>query len=309
MDATDPYAPDRAIPMHEYLALRAVSASLISAMIDKCPAAAWFESWMNPHGIVDNTDQSDRGTIAHSILLEGNRSKIVVIDPLDHPAEKTGAIPEGWTNKSIRAARDEARQAGLIPVLKSAMAEIDAMVGVAQQFIASLRQREPAIHAMFQPSGGHSESTMVWDDGGTLCKARPDRISSDHSIIVNYKTTAGSVEPDRWGRTQLLDYYVGAAWYQRGTQALFGRDAAYLFLCQEANAPYLCSLVGVSPELLEIGHAKCRVGLRRWKECMAKNEWPGYPARACYPELPVWERARWEERQLNDPTIAYASQA
>ncbi|MDE1871766.1 MAG: PD-(D/E)XK nuclease-like domain-containing protein [Candidatus Micrarchaeota archaeon] len=298
-----------ALPMAEYLKLPAVSASLISDVIERCPAAAWFNSWMNPAGVADNTDLSDRGTIAHSILLEDRLEIVVVIDPLDHPAEKTGSIPDGWTNKSIRAARDAAREAGKIPVLKPAMAEIDAMVIAARAFIASLRQTEPAIYAMFQKGGGHSELTMVWDEDGILCKARPDRIAADHSIIVNYKTTTGSVEPDRWGRTQLLDYYVGAAWYQRGMQALNGNDPAYLFLCQEQNAPYLCSLVGISPEMLEVGHAKCRAGLKRWKECFARNEWPGYPARACYPEMPIWERARWDERQLNDPTIAYASQA
>lgn len=296
------------LPMADYLRLPAVSASLISDIIDRCPAAAWHNSWLNPQGVVYHTDATDRGTIAHAILLEGDHSGIAVIDPADHPAKGSGNIPDGWTNASIRAARDAARVAGKIPVLSTAMAEIEGMVTAAKSFIATLGTTEPAIWAMFQPDGGFSEATLVWDDDGTLCKARPDRMSSDHSIIVNYKTTAGSAEPERWGRTQLLDYYVGAAWYQRGTGALFGIESTYLFLCQEVDPPYLCSLVGMVPQMIEIGHAKCRTGLARWKSCVQSDIWPGYPNRVAYPEMPFWEVQRWEEKQVNDLSIDYGSQ-
>ena len=298
------------MPMAEYLKLPAVSASLISDILDQCPRAAWFNSWLNPAGVTDTTDDSDRGTIAHSLFLEGDSAGVAVIDPNDHPAKGSGAIPDGWTNTSIRAARDEARAQGKIPVLKSKMAEIEAMVKAAQNFVGTLRTTEPAIFDMFQPQGGQSEVTMVWDEGGTQCKMRPDRISRDNRIIVNFKTTSASVEPDRWGRNALLDFVVGAAWYQRGIEVLYGiEDCAYVFLVQEANPPYLCSLVGLTPQHLEIGHSKRRAGLKRWQQCVASNTWPGYPNRVAYPELPVWEIQRWEEKQLNDPAIAYGSQA
>ena len=45
----------------------------------------------------------DAGTIAHEILLEGSQNCVTVIDPADHPAEKTGTTPSGWTNKSLGA--------------------------------------------------------------------------------------------------------------------------------------------------------------------------------------------------------------
>ena len=36
------------LPMAEYLAAPAVSASIVKTIISECPRAAWFESWLNP---------------------------------------------------------------------------------------------------------------------------------------------------------------------------------------------------------------------------------------------------------------------
>ena len=277
----------------------AVSASIIKTIIDRCERAAWHESWLNPDRERDFTKATDTGTIAHGILLEGSTAGIVIIDPRDHPAEKTGNIPDGWTNKSIREARDAARRSGKIPVLSTDMAPIENMVDAAHGFIETLRDTEPAIWAAMQPGGGRSEETMVWREGETLCRLRTDRISNDNAIIVDYKTSAMSVEPDRWGRTQLtgMGYYISAAWYRRGIAALTGVTPDYVFLCQETEAPYLCSLVGVDPAGLALGEEKCMAGLKQWERCVRDGHWPAYPNRVTYPELAPWESTRWAERQ------------
>jgi|GEM_PF-736210 len=287
------------LTMAEYLAIPALSAGVVRTIVDRCPRAAWWESWLNPNRPADDTAASDAGTIAHAILLEGSVECLTVIDPNDHPAKtKPFNIPVGWGNSSIRAARDEARAAGKIPILPGEVAEIKSMVAAATDFILSLDQSEPAICGAFAPSGGQSEVTMVWQEGETLCKLRADRIRNDHAVIIDYKTSAMSVQPDRWGRTQLvaMGHYVGAAWYRRGVRALTGVDPAYVFLCQETAAPYLCSLNGVDPSGMELGDEKVGAGLREWQQCAAANQWPAYPARVCYPELPVYERMRWDER-------------
>jgi hypothetical protein len=294
------------LSMAEYLSLPAVSASLLRAILDECPRAAWHASWLNENPApADDSDASDRGSVAHQILLEGSFDCCCVIDPREHPAEKTGAIPAGWTNKSIRAARDEARAAGKIPILAPDMAEIHLMVGAARAYVASLERSEPAVWQAFAPAGGESELTVVWDDGGTLCRIRPDRISADHRLIVNYKTTGTSVEPDRWGRTQFPDYYLGAAFYRRGVEEVFGVQPDHVFLCQENRAPYLCSLVGVDPATFSLGDAKVNTALLMWRACAKANRWPAYPPRVCYPTLPPWEATRWEEREIELSGVDY----
>lgn len=287
------------LSMAEYLAMPAVSASLVRTIIDRCPAAAWHDSHLNPQRGRETSKAMDRGTIAHGILLEGSTAGVTVIDPRDHPSTTTGAIPDGWTNKSIRTARDIARAEGKIPVLCDDMVAITGMVDAARTFIESLRDTERAIWAMFQPSGGESELTMVWQDGPTLCRLRADRVSLDRTIIGDYKTSAMSVEPDRWGRTQMVNmgYYIGAAWYRRGVKAVCGVETSYVWLCQESDPPYFCSLIGLDPHGFELGGQKVSAGLKMWQQGVRTGVWPAYPNRVCYPEIPAWEDARWMEKQ------------
>lgn len=305
-------APDvyRGISMDEYLNIQAVSASVIRTIINECPRAALHESWLNTSRVNETSDTTDVGTIAHSILLEGSSDCVTVIDPEDHPAEKTGAIPNGWTNKSIRAARDEARRAGKIPVLPCDMEIIGAMVDSAWAYIASLRESEPAIWAAFQPDGGDSELTCVWDDDGTLCRMRPDRISKDRRVIIDPKFTKRAAEPDSWGRTQLspMGYRISAAFYRRGCRALFNTNPDYVFLVVEQEAPHLCSLVGVDPAGLAIGAEQVEHGLRSWRRCVNDASWPAYPRKVCYIEPAPWEMQQWEDRQINEG-IDYGAQA
>jgi len=288
-----------ALPMEAYLALPAVSASLLKTIITRCPKAAWYESWMNIERERDTSKAMDAGTIAHGILLEGSEDGIEVIDPNDHPAERTGAIPKGWTNKSIKDARDLAREQGKIPILLDDYGTIKDMVSMAWEFIESLKATEPAIWQAFQPEGGESEVTMIWQDGPTKCRIRPDRITADRKLIVDYKTGGTSAEPDLWGRTQMIrmGYYTSAAFYLRGVKALCGEVPAYIWLVQEQEAPFLCSLVGLDPHAADLGARKIEHGLALWRQCMDTGRWPAYPTRVCYPEIPPWEDAAWQERE------------
>jgi hypothetical protein len=297
----------KGIPMRDYLAMRAVSASLICTLVEQCPAAAWWKSWMNPKApSFSSSAAADAGTIAHSVLLEGSESCVAVIDPAQYPA-KNGNIPEGWTNPAIRTARDDAIAAGKVPMFPDSLVTVRSMVGAARTFIESLRESEPAIWALFQPDGGESELTMVWtDEAGVTCRARPDRISHDRRLVVDYKTGGTSAEPDAWARTQLvrMGYYVSAEFYRRGLKQLAGVDADYIFLVQEQEAPYLCSLVGVDPSGRELGARKVSRGLRTWAASAFSNEWPAYPPRVCYAELPPWEHAR-EDAVIDAHAIPY----
>lgn len=296
------------LTMAEYIALPALSAGVIRTTVDRCPAAARFESWLNPRRPADDTDASDVGTIAHAILLEGSEDCCQVFDPADYPNAKGGGVATGWTNKAIQEARGAARSAGKIPILIDDIREIRDLVAAARAFIDSLRDTEPAVWRAFQPDGGQSEVTFVWQEGETLCKSRADRIANTNDVIIDYKSSAMSVEPDRWGRTQLVNmgYYVSAAWYCRGVRALTGVNPTYLFLCGETAPPHLHSIVGCDPETLALGDEKVGAGLRLWQQCVRTNTWPAYANRVVYPALPVYERMRWDERNgIGEDGIPY----
>jgi hypothetical protein len=293
------------VPMQEYLLTGAVGASTIKTMLERCPKAAWHESWLNPKRPSigeDHTTASDTGTIGHDVLLEGG-DLMEAIDPSKYPTKSSGNIPTGLKgNKEIKAAAEAVRAAGKIPILAADVADIRAMVQSAWAFLDSLKGGPSHnVWQCFQPGGGDSEVTVIWDEAGTMCKCRPDRISKDRRTIVDAKFTGTSAEPDLYGRTQLIRMggYISAAWYQRGIAAACGVMPEYFFLVVETSAPYLCSLVGVDPHGMELGAQKVEASLRHWQSCCIKQEWPGYPARACYPEIPAWVDAEWTEKQID----------
>lgn len=287
------------LPMAEYLAIEAVSAGVICTLDERCEAAAWHESYLNPERVRDaGGDEARIGTVAHSIFLEGSTEGVAVIDPRDHPAEKTGSIPDGWTNKSIRAARDAAIARGQTPILLSDFRRVERMVEALTLYVQSLQKTEPAVYELFQ-AAGESELTMVWDDAtGVRCRMRPDRIALDRKLIVNLKTVMRSAEPNAFGRTlPSSGHHMNAAFYRRGVKALCDVEATHLWLVQEQAPPHLCSLIGMEPAFRDFADEKVARGLSRWASCVRAKVWPAYPNRVAYVELPPWEQARAAERE------------
>lgn len=286
------------LSMEEYLAMPAASASTILKIVQRCPRSAWFESWLNPHkpGRTSTAAQSV-GTLAHSLLLENSKAKLEVIDPNLYPTKSTGNIPDGWTNADIKAARDRALRAGMIPVFPEVAAAVEAMVAEARAYLATVSEHEPAVHDLFLPGGGKSEVTIVWEEDGCLFRMRPDRISAALNLMGDVKTTKMEAEPDAWGRKSLfgMGYYVAAAFYCRGLEHHTGKLSRYVYLAQEQEPPHLCSLIGLDGAARHLGKARADRGIAIWKDCMKTGVWPGYPNRVAYPAPPRYELQREEE--------------
>jgi len=283
------------LSMEEYLSMPAANASLLLTLLDRCPRAAWHDSWMNPRrSVEESTPAQSVGTLAHALFLEGSRAKLRVINPNDYPTKSSGNIPDGWTNKDIRAARDDALAAGEIPVFPSVANDVERMVEEARSYLETVRQSEPAVYALFAPGGGKSEVTIVWEEDGCLFRIRPDRLAV--GLCGDMKTTKTTAEPEKWGRTQLfgMGYYAAAAFYRRGILAATGNKVDSVYLAQEQDAPFLCSLIGLDPAACQLGDRKIERAMAIWKQCMRSGAWPGYPNRVAYPEAPQWEMAREE---------------
>lgn len=291
--------------MAEYLAIKAVSAGVLRTLIEECPAAAWFQSAFNPEPPpADDTDASDAGTIIHSILLEGSTDCCVVVDPAEYPGlTKPHNIPDGWTNKPIKEARDAIRALNKIPVLKKDWAKIAAAVVSVQRYIESLKDTEWATWGAFQPDGGVSEETIEFNWNDTPCKIRPDRRAHGSRLLIDVKTTLTSAEPDRWGRSQLYGggYDLSAAFYRLGTMRATGVTPIYKFLVVSQEAPYLCSLCECDPAGLELAERKVKWALAEWDHCVRAGRFPGYPNRTAYIAPPGWAEAAWLEREIQEP--------
>jgi hypothetical protein len=275
--------------MDDYLALRAVSSGLLYKLGVSSPLHAWTDSPWNPERKQDSSKAANVGTVVHSAILEENFDCAAVIDPRDHPAEKTGNIPEGWTNKSICAARDAAIDEGKIPILAGDMAHVESMVESTREYIARSDYADIL-------SKGVAEATITWDDANNLpCKARPDWLRDD--LCLHLKTTQMSVNPRLFQRTAInLGYDISLQWYERAT------GVPQIILAIEQSTPYACKFFTLSAAQKEIADRKIDRALALWRHCIATKSFPSYSGSAHEIEPTGWMLAQ-AEAELNLPMV------
>jgi hypothetical protein len=273
----------KAIPADEYHDSPGLSASLAKTLLNKSPLHAWLESPMNPARSRQEASRLDIGTAAHAALLEG--LDVVTVCDFDD-----------WRTKDSKAARDEARAVGKIPLLTHQFEQVRDMVSVARGALADCPDLEG-----IKWEDGKPEQSIFWTDSHTPCRSRLDWLANDRSLIIDYKTT--ELGPDAWMRSiPKMGYDIQAAFYLRGLQVLTGKQADFVFCVQETEAPYMVYFVGLPPAYLEIGAAKVQIAIDRWQACMERNEWPGYERRIQYAEPPSWALAEVEERMITQET-------
>ena len=285
------------LSMQQYLSLRALSSGLCNTILQQSPHHAKRQQ---DEPTDDPSTESDIGTIIHDALLEGV-DRIAAIDPELHrskpnKANPEGAIPKGWTNNAIRSARDAARAEGKLPMLAGQVAHVLAAVEAAKAFIDSSE-----LAGLFD--NGAPEQTLIWMDEGVRCKARPDWLSEDRSILCHVKTTTGSAQPDSWIKNQMINngYDVAAMFYERGLYALPGDGAdapTSVFLVIEQQPPFGCSLIGLSPMLADLASRKVERAIKTWARCQQSGRYPCYPTRICYADPRPWDLQQEEERSM-----------
>lgn len=278
-----------------------LSNSLAKVMIGQSPRHAWLQHpRLNAKYRPSESSRFDLGTAAHDLILEGGTAKICVINPEDYrskptKAEPEGSIPKGWTNSAIRAARDEARSNGLVPVLPWDNMALQDMVKEAQDFIARTELSD-----IF--SQGKAEQTIVWREDGAWCRARADYLTDDRKIILDYKTTTNA-EPDFFCRRVLcqMGYDFQDQFYSRCVMLAADVEMPkFVFLAQEIEAPYCCSLVAADPMMRELAAIEVERAISMWKSCIGNSVWPAYSTRIHWASPPAWKISQAHDDEAED---------
>lgn len=261
-----------------------LSASIAHLLVSESPWHAWTaHPKLNPDYAERREDRFDLGTTAHALLLE------------NRPPEDIVAIVEApdWRTNAAKDARDEARAEGKIPLLAKTVESVVAMVTATKEQLAAIELDPPLF-----TTAGTSERTIVWQEDDVTCRALIDWLHDDFTAIDDLKTTSGSANPHRWTRTLFsIGADVQTAFYLRGLKALTGVEAQMRYVVQETYPPYALSVVSLEPAVLALAEAKVESAIKRWRECLATDTWPGYPSEVCYAELPPWEETRFLERE------------
>lgn len=258
-----------------------LSASIANIICSQSPAhAKAAHPKLNPDLVREEKGHYDVGTAAHSILLQGDRSQLAIIDAPD------------WRTNAAKNERDLARVMGKIPLLAHIMDEVDAMVAAATRQLGEHGATPPLF------MGGKPEQTLVWDEpGGVTCRARLDWLRDDRKTIDDLKSTSRSASPESYSRNLFgVGGDVQAAFYVRGCQELFGETPTFRWVIVETTPPYALSVVAPAPDMMELGHRKIQHAIDIWRRCLATDRWPGYPDQVCWANAPDYELARWLDR-------------
>jgi hypothetical protein len=270
------------VPLAAYLAdpapIPSLSAGCAQTLISRSPLHAWIEHpRLNPAYEREEDTKFDIGTAAHEALLQGlDRCEVIQADD--------------WRTKAAKEARDAARAAGKIPLLTKHYEPLAVMVEAAKAFIETTE-----LAGLFDD--GEAEATVLWDEGATWFRARPDWLSADRRLIVHYKTCT-CAQPDAFIRGPLtaLGYDTTLAFYERGLAAVTGGDPRSVILAQETKPPHSCTLIGLSPAFASIASGKVARAVQLWERCMKSGRWPSYPSQIHYAEPKPWQLAEEEER-------------
>ena len=209
-----------------------------------------------------SSDAFDLGTVAHSLILEGDESGVEV---WDFPA---------WTTKVAKDSREETRAAGKIPMLTKEWAQVVAMRDAVMA--------HPQARMLF--TGHLAEQSVFWEEDDML-KCRPD--AWHPGTLVDLKT-ARDANPNEFGKVaHSFGYHQSAAHYIDGVKAATGEELPFHFVLVEKTAPYLVSVVELDAEAINIGRELNERAKRIYRECVEANTWPGYPT-AEPVSLPLW---------------------
>jgi PDDEXK-like domain of unknown function (DUF3799) len=229
----------------------------------------------------DSSDAKDAGSLTHRLVL-GKGASLAIVDF------------EDWRTKAAKAARDEARAAGKIPVLKRIYDEA---------FLSSRRIRE-RLHNRGVLLDGESEMVFQWSekalDGTEVrCRAAMDHVRFGVGKVqcIDIKTLE-SARPDmcQW-HVGDYDHDVQFAAYESALRAI--SDPAlqldFLFAFVEREPPNIVTIAEFSEKAKAFGRMRWQIAVDRWADCLKLGSWRAYyePGRVQL-DIPNRKVDRWK---------------
>lgn len=225
----------------------------------------------------DDSKEADLGTVIHTLLLEPHRhdKALVVIDA------------EDWRKKAAQEARDEAREAGRIPILTKTYRKAQAAVEAVHA--------HPIAAALL--AAGQAEQSWFAKDKptGLYLKARPDFFTADR-IIVDLKTVASAAPEFLQRRVYDGGWFQQAPWYCDVVERVDGRPAkGYAWVVVEQKPPHCVVVRRPTDTMLMHGHRLNQRAFAVFARCVAEDNWPGYADDIQDLTLPPFALYRLEE--------------
>ena len=267
------------------------SASILKILDTKSARHAWHEHpRLNPAYEPKVATKFDLGSAGHALVL-GDETDFEVIQET------------GYRTNAAKEARDNARANGLIPILQD---QWDATRRMADAVFPQLEAHELGNFL----KGTTSTVTLVWEEDGVLCRALLDWHYDDEPetalIWGDFKTTSDGANPRGVSRRLIgTGADIQASHYRSGLAAHYGanRKRRFVFLMAETTPPYAVSVVEFSAGAMILADHKRARAMRRWKQCLAENRWPGYSSKVVEIEPTGWAESDENARDVEEGAI------
>lgn len=269
----------------------ALSQSIAKVLIEKSPLHASLQHpKLRGSYVREEKYDKDRaiGNACHSLML-GRGKQLAIIEADD------------LRTKIAQKAVKEARASGLELILTKHH-------HTAKKVVDSARKQLD--HPDFAVCGsafklGHPEVVAASCENGVWLKAMIDWITPDYLEIYDYKTTGATASPYGAGAKMANDGWdIQAAMIERILDELDPKNAGrrvFRFICQENEPPYCLSVNELDEVAMTTGRQLVKYAVETWKTCLATNEWPGYPRRIIYPDVPAYRIT--QAFSLQPPTV------
>lgn len=217
------------------------------------------------------SDRMEQGTLIHRVLLR----KGAELEPIE---------AKDWRTKAARAAREEAREAGKIPVLAAALTNAERAARVIAERLADL-------DIVLE---GESEMVIAWQEatkhGPIWCRAMLDHV--DAATVYDVKCT------EDVGRAEHLvgGFALQGHVYPRALELLDPQIAGrvdFVLLFVEPSPPYAVRPLRLDGITRAYGAERWAAACAKWGRCLATNEWKGATSIETA-EAPGWIRRRME---------------
>lgn len=216
------------------------------------------------------SEAMERGEIIHHLVLGGGRD-IVAVDADD------------WRTKAAREARDSAREAGKVPILRYRLTECEEAA------------RLISMGVLWSPDA-RTEVSAYWEsEGGVACRARMDVLELDFGLhrarILDLKSCENAQARSAPANMFREGMDIQAAAYIEAIETIHPELAGrvgFEWVFAEVRPPYGTIRAIPDGEMLALGRSRWRRAVRAWGACLRTKQWPTYPHDPVRVSPPAW---------------------
>lgn len=272
-----------------------LSSGVAKRIITQSPLHAWTaHPRLNPDYVPEERKTFDIGRAAHRAVLGAGG------DYVAYPPEILASNGAAST-KEAKAWAQEQRDAGRTPLKADEVDQIGAMADAVQRRLA-------AMGIAFDPA--RSELSVLAEVDGVWCRSLVDNAPADPRLPLYDFKTCEDASPEACVRhVANYGYDFQAAFYLDVWKAATGEDRRFRFVFVEKSPPHEVSVVELhdapdhEADWMMTARSKTREARRIWRECLAANQWPGYPARVAIIGAPGWYNTAWAAREIGAPVF------